>query len=69
MKKLFYFGFFAFVRPSDSTTFAIRNDSLVAGNAVYAFTGQGATARLEPLNASQEFWHSWRAFQPATLRY
>ena len=62
-------SFFAFVRPSDSTTFAIRNDSLVAGNTVYAFTGQSATARLEPLNASQEFWHSWRTFQPATLRY
>jgi len=62
-------SFFAFVRPSDSTTFAVRHDSLVAGNTAYAFTGQSATARLEPLNASQEFWHSWRTFQPATLRY
>lgn len=22
-----------------------------------------------PLNVSQEFWHRWRTFQPATERY
>ena len=62
-------SFFAFVRPSASTAFAVRHDSLVAGSIVYAFTGQSATGRLEALSASQEFWHSWRTFQPATLRY
>ena len=62
-------SFFAFVRPSESTTFAVRHDSLVAGNTAYAFTGQSATGKLEPLYASQEFWHSWRTFQPATTRY
>ena len=62
-------SFFAFVRPSAATTFVVRHDSLAAGSNVYAFTGQSATGRLEPLSASQEFWHSWRTFQPATTRY
>ena len=62
-------SFFAFVRPSAATSFSIRNDSLVTGGTAYAFSGQGAAGALEPVNASQEFWHSWRTFQPATLRY
>ena len=62
-------SYFAFVRP-DSTPMAARHDSLVAGPNVWAFTGRGATAPpLEPINASQEFWHSWRTFQPETKRY
>ena len=62
-------SFFAFVRPNAATSFSVRNDSLVAGSTAYAFNGQGATGALEPVNASQEFWHSWRMFQPATLKY
>ena len=62
-------SFFAFVRPSAATSFSVRNDSLVAGRTAYAFSGEGAAGALEPVNASQEFWHSWRTFQPATLRY
>jgi len=62
-------SFFAFVRPSAATSFSVRNDSLVAGGTAYAFNGQGAAGALEPVNASQEFWHSWRTFQPATTRY
>ena len=62
-------SFFAFVRPDPSTTFVVRHDSLAAGTSAYAFNGQSATGTLEPLSASQEFWHSWRTFQPATMRY
>jgi len=62
-------SFFAFVRPDASTTFVVRHDSLAAGSRAYAFSGQSATGRLEPLSASQEFWHSWRTFQPATTKY
>ena len=62
-------SFCAFVRPSSATSFSLRNDSLVAGRTAYAFSGLGAKGTLEPLNASQEFWHSWRTFQPATARY
>lgn len=62
-------SFFAFARPSATTSFTVRNDSLVTGGTAYAFSGQGATGALEPVYASQEFWHSWRTFQPATSRY
>ena len=59
----------AFVRPSLATRFVVRGDSLVAGRAAYAFSGQGPTGALKPLSASQEFWHSWKTFQPATTTY
>ena len=62
-------SFFAFVRPNAVTSFSVRNDSLVAGGTAYAFSGQGLTGALEPVNASQEFWHSWRTFQPGTMKY
>jgi hypothetical protein len=62
-------SFFAFRRPDATTRFSIRNDSLISGNAAYAFDGRGASGSLQPLRASQEFWHSWRTFQPATSTY
>jgi hypothetical protein len=62
-------SFCAFVRPNVATSFAVRHDSLVASSTSYAFSGQGANSALEPVSASQEFWHSWRTFQPATTRY
>jgi hypothetical protein len=62
-------SFCAFVRPSSHANFSLRNDSLVAGRAVYAFSGRGPAGALEPVSASQEFWHSWRTFQPETRRY
>jgi hypothetical protein len=62
-------SFCAFVRPSAATKFVVRRDSLVAGIASYAFNGHGPTGALEPLSASQEFWHSWKTFQPATTTY
>ena len=62
-------SYFAFVRPNLATRLAVRGDSLVGGTDAWAFTGRGATRSLEPLNASLEFWHSWRTFQPETGRY
>jgi hypothetical protein len=62
-------SFCAFVRPSAANSFAVRHDSLVAGATTYAFSGQGENGALEPVNASQEFWHSWRTFQPTTMKY
>jgi hypothetical protein len=62
-------SFFAFVRPNAVMRFSVRNDSLVTGGTAYAFSGQGPTGALQAVNASQEFWHSWRTFQPATMRY
>ena len=62
-------SFYAFERPDRSTRFALRGDSLVTAGRAYALTGRGASNSLKPLNASQEFWHSWREFQPSTARY
>jgi len=62
-------SFFAFVRPDSNGKFELRGDSLVAPSGSYALTGRGASGTLTPLNASQEFWHSWRTFKPATERY
>jgi hypothetical protein len=62
-------NFFAFERPDAATHFVLRTDSLVAADRAYALSGQGNSGTLRPLSASQEFWHSWRTFHPATLRY
>ena len=62
-------SFVAYVRPDTSSRFTVRNDSLVGGNQVYDFGGRSLHGRLTPLKASQEFWHSWRTFQPNTRRH
>ena len=62
-------SFFAFRRPDASTTFALRGDSLVTAGGSWALNGRGSAGRLASINASQEFWHSWRTFQPSTTRY
>jgi hypothetical protein len=66
-------SFFAFERPSATALFRVEDDSLVTGEGgtrrAYAFNGQGASDTLTALVASQEFWHSWRTFQPTTSRY
>ena len=62
-------SYFAFTRPNAATRFALDGDSLVANGRAFAMNGNGAYGKLVPLNASQEFWHSWRSFQPDTERY
>ncbi|MEO8193703.1 MAG: DUF3179 domain-containing (seleno)protein [Gemmatimonadales bacterium] len=62
-------SFFAFVRPDARTRFSLRHDSLIGGGRAYGLSGRGPSGAVSPLNASQEFWHSWRTFQPATERY
>jgi hypothetical protein len=62
-------SYFAFERPDSATRFTLRGDSLIAPGSAYALTGHGASGSLKPLKASQEFWHSWRTFQPGTARY
>lgn len=62
-------SFFAFERPDTATRFTRRSDSLVVGDRAYSFRGEGTAGRLKPVSASQEFWHSWRTFHPATERY
>jgi hypothetical protein len=62
-------SYFAFARPDSATRFELRGDSLAAGKATYSLAGSGPTGALTPVQASQEFWHSWRTFQPQTSRY
>jgi hypothetical protein len=62
-------SFFAFQRPDSATRFSMRRDSLVTRALAFAIDGKGAKTSLVPIKASQEFWHSWREFHPATKRY
>ena len=62
-------SFFAFERPNAAVQFFMRHDSLVSATAAYALTGHGAAGVLTPINASQEYWHSWRSFHATTDRY
>lgn len=65
-------SFFAFERPQGNETFYIRNDTLFQGNMAYNFLGKGLAMNdknLKPVNAYQEYWHSWRTFHPATTKY
>lgn len=62
-------SFVAFRRPDASIRFTLDGDTLVTTSARYTLGGVGTAGALEPIAASQEFWHSWRTFQPATERY
>jgi hypothetical protein len=59
-------SFVAYVRPDTASRFIVRNDSLVGAGEVYDFAGRSPKSRLTQIKASQEFWHSWRTFQPNT---
>jgi hypothetical protein len=62
-------SFVVYARPDTASRFTVRNDSLVGANQVYDLSGRSAKDRLTQLKASQEFWHSWRTFQPNTRRH
>jgi len=62
-------SFFAFERPADNSIFKLNGDTLLFDNHKYRINGKGidTSFSLKPLPASQEFWHSWRTFNPGTL--
>ena len=66
---------FAAFERLEGATFTLEGDTLAGGAKRYDFagrelvTGDKPGARLNPVKASQEFWHSWRTFHPATLRW
>jgi hypothetical protein len=62
-------SFVAYARPDTASRFVVRNDSLVGAGQVYDWSGRSLTGRLTQLKASQEFWHSWRTFQPNTRKH
>lgn len=60
-------SFAVFERP-DGVIFSVRNDSLISGALRYDFAGHadgGGAADLKPVQAYQEFWHSWLSFHGA----
>jgi len=60
-------SFLAFERPDAATRFELRGDSLISDASRHALGD--ALPPLPPVQASQEFWHSWRTFHPGTERY
>ncbi len=63
---------FAFDRVTQINTFSVNHDTLFLKNSAYNFLGKsvsGSATDLKPVNAYQEFWHSWRTFNPKTERY
>ena len=62
-------SFFAFQRPTDNSIFNLSGDTLLFENHKYRIDGKGidTSFSLKPLPVSQEFWHSWRTFNPGTL--
>jgi hypothetical protein len=63
-------SFFAFENPDAINNFSLRNDTLVQNNHKYNIDGKGinSSANLKSLPAYQEFWHSWRTFNPETKK-
>ena len=63
-------SFFAFENHEAATNFTIHNDTLVQNNIQYNINGKAFNGgpSLKPLPAFQEFWHSWRTFQPDTKK-
>jgi hypothetical protein len=63
-------SFFAFERPNENATFSLNDDVLGCDNHHFRIDGKGIDTAfsLKPLQASQEFWHSWRTFYPDTKK-
>jgi hypothetical protein len=64
-------SFFAFENPAENSSFTLHNDTLILNDNHYRIDGKGidTSFSLKPLQASQEFWHSWRTFNPNTKKY
>ncbi len=65
-------SFAAFERPADKLFTLNDRDELHADSTLYDFAGKNLTAptdHLIPIQASQEYWHSWHTFHPGTRRY
>ena len=63
-------SFFAFKNPT-SGNFSVNNDTLVLNDQKFLINGKAVNGDsfLKPLPAYQEFWHSWRTFNPTTSQY
>lgn len=59
-------SFFAFKLPVSGNEISLQNDTIFFYNKHFRIDGKGidTSYSLEPLQAYQEFWHSWRTFNP-----
>ena len=64
-------SFFAFERPEYNHAFFLKGDTLVYRNHLYSINGKGidTVSSLKRLPAYQEFFHSWKTFQPSAGMY
>lgn len=64
-------SFFAYEIPSADNIVSVTGDTILLNNYRYRLDGKGidAPVNLKQINASQEFWHSWKTFHPGTLKY
>lgn len=64
-------SFFAFSRPAANSYFRLQNDTLYQGSQRYQINGIAIDGQpsLKTIPAYQEFWHSWKTFQPQTSKY
>lgn len=64
-------SFFAMERPRADMFFRLSGDTLYQNNTRFRIDGTSIDSLppLRALSAYQEFWHSWRSFQPASSRY
>ena len=63
-------SFFAFERPDVNAQFSLKNDTILYNSRHLEINGKGIDTffSLKPLQAYQEFWHSWRTFNPGTKK-
>jgi hypothetical protein len=63
-------SFFAFENTDPANSFALNNDTLVQNKLKYTIDGKAVEGgkSLKALPAYQEFWHSWRTFNPETKK-
>jgi hypothetical protein len=63
-------SFFAFDRKQWKD-FVLQQDTLIYQGCRFTLSGKGidTSYSLTPIPAYQEFWHSWRTFNPNTTRY
>ncbi len=64
-------SFFAFELPEPGGSVSLKSDTVVFNNKHFRLDGRGldTSFSLKPVQASQEFWHSWRTFNPGTSKY
>ncbi|MDB5276762.1 MAG: hypothetical protein JWR61_1717 [Ferruginibacter sp.] len=63
-------SFFAFENTDPANSFALNNDTLVQNKLKYTVDGKAVEGgkSLKALPVYQEFWHSWRTFNPETKK-